>query len=52
MSAAASLPDHARKALGRRWLLGIVSLFLASLAAGFALKIRFGVTLYRTATWG
>jgi lathosterol oxidase len=31
----ACLPDPARKALGRRWLLGIVSLFLATLA-GFA----------------
>jgi len=29
------LPDRERKALGRRWLLGIVSLFLATLA-GFA----------------
>ena len=33
--AMASLPDPERKALGRRWLLGIVSLFLATLA-GFA----------------
>jgi lathosterol oxidase len=31
----AALLDHKRKALGRRWLLGIVSLFLATLA-GFA----------------
>jgi lathosterol oxidase len=41
MSAAASLPDHARKALGRRWLLGIVSLFLATLAAFAVLCLHF-----------
>jgi lathosterol oxidase len=33
--AMASLPDRERKALGRRWLLGIASVFLATLA-GFA----------------
>jgi lathosterol oxidase len=35
MASGATLSDPVRKALGRRWLLGIVSLFLATLA-GFA----------------
>jgi lathosterol oxidase len=37
----ASLPDPARKALGRRWILGIVSLFLATLAAFAVLCLHF-----------
>lgn len=37
----ASLPDPARKALGRRWLLGIVSVFLATLAAFAVLCLHF-----------
>jgi lathosterol oxidase len=41
MLARASLPDPARKALGRRWLPGIVSLFLASLAAFAVLCLHF-----------
>jgi lathosterol oxidase len=41
MQAAASLPDRERKALGRRWLLGIVSLFLATLAACAVLCLHF-----------
>jgi len=41
MQATASLPDRERKALGRRWLLGIVSLFLATLAAFAVLCLHF-----------
>jgi len=41
MLASASLPDPARKALGRRWLPGIVSLFLATLAAFAVLCLHF-----------
>jgi lathosterol oxidase len=41
VQAAASLPDRERKALGRRWLLGIVSLFLAALAAFAVLCLHF-----------
>ena len=37
----ATLPDRERKALGRRWLLGIVSLFLATLAAFAVLCLHF-----------
>ena len=39
--AMAALPDRSRKALGRRWLLGIVSLFLATLAAFAVLCLHF-----------
>jgi len=41
MTAAAPLPDRDRIALGRRWLLGIVSLFLATLAAFAVLCLHF-----------
>src|SRR3990172_11873146 len=37
----AALPDRERMALGRRWLLGIVSLFLAALAAFAVLCLHF-----------
>ncbi len=37
----ADLPDRERKALGRRWLLGIVSLFLATLSAFAVLCLHF-----------
>ena len=36
-----SLPDTTRKALGRRWLLGIASLFLAALAAFAVLCLHY-----------
>src|SRR5262245_46179342 len=39
--AMAGLPDSARKALGRRWWLGIVSVFLATLAAFAVLCLHF-----------
>jgi lathosterol oxidase len=39
--ATAAFSDPARKALGRRWLLGIVSLFLATLAACAVLCLHF-----------
>jgi lathosterol oxidase len=45
MQAAAPLSDPARKALGRRWILGIVSLFLATLAAFAVLCLHFPATL-------
>ena len=41
MSAEASLPDRERQALGRRWLLGIVSLFLGALVAFAVLCLHF-----------
>jgi lathosterol oxidase len=41
MQAAASLLDRERKALGRRWLPGIVSFFLATLAACAVLCLHF-----------
>jgi sterol desaturase/sphingolipid hydroxylase (fatty acid hydroxylase superfamily) len=37
----AALPDRERKALGRRWLLGILSLFLGTLAAFAVLCLHF-----------
>ncbi len=45
MQAAASLSDRARKALGRRWLPGIVALFLATLAAFAVACLRFPALL-------
>jgi lathosterol oxidase len=41
VQSSASLPDSARKALGRRWLPGIVSLFLATLAAFAVLCLHY-----------
>jgi lathosterol oxidase len=41
----AALPDRERKALGRRWILGIVSLFLATLAAFAVLCLHYPALL-------